>query len=45
MAIRPARPRVGGEHVYTLNGSELRDVLIEGRWVTLSATAAPSQAV
>ncbi|ACB69185.1 hypothetical protein BamMC406_6785 (plasmid) [Burkholderia ambifaria MC40-6] len=45
VAIRPARPRVGGEHVYTLNGSELRDVLIEGRWVTLSATATPSQAV
>jgi len=45
VAICPARPRVGREHVYTLNGSELRDVLIEGRWVTLSATATPSQAV
>ncbi|MGU7775695.1 hypothetical protein ACV229_36770 [Burkholderia sp. MR1-5-21] len=44
VATRPARPRVGVEHAYTLNGSELRDVLIDGRWVTLSATAAPSQA-
>ena len=45
VAIRPGRPRVGVEHVYTLNGSELRDVLIDGRWVTLSATATPSQAL
>ncbi|HDR8993152.1 MAG: hypothetical protein ACN6QT_06170 [Burkholderia contaminans] len=45
VAGRPARPRVGGDHVYTLNGSELRDVLIDGRWVTLSVTATPLQAV
>ncbi|WP_240462130.1 hypothetical protein [Burkholderia sp. Nafp2/4-1b] len=45
MAIRPARSRLGGEHVYKLNGSELRDVLIDGRCVTLSVTATPSHAV
>ncbi|RQS12142.1 hypothetical protein [Burkholderia sp. Bp8998] len=45
LAIRRARPRVGVEHVYTLNGSELRDMLIDGQWVTVSATAVPSQVV
>ncbi|RKT99763.1 hypothetical protein C7H84_29840 [Burkholderia sp. Nafp2/4-1b] len=45
VAIRPARSRLGGEHVYKLNGSELRDVLIDGRCVTLSVTATPSHAV
>ncbi len=39
IAIRPARRRVGSEHVYELNGSLLRDVLVDGRWLTVQATA------
>ena len=36
LAVRPSTPRMGREHVYTLNGSRLRDILVDGRWVTVS---------
>lgn len=43
VSARPAQPRVGTTHTYTLNGTQLRDVLVDGRWVTLSASG-PVQA-
>ncbi|WP_164992191.1 hypothetical protein [Burkholderia stabilis] len=39
VSIRPKPIRMGAEHVYELNGSRLRDVLVDGRWVTVAATA------
>ncbi|RQS43392.1 hypothetical protein [Burkholderia sp. Bp8986] len=39
VSIRPKPIRMGTEHVYELNGSWLRDVLVNGRWVTVAATA------
>ncbi|WP_175981574.1 MULTISPECIES: hypothetical protein [unclassified Burkholderia] len=39
VSIRPKPIRMGTEHVYELNGSRLCDVLINGRWVTVAATA------
>uniref|UniRef100_UPI003BEF3C2E hypothetical protein n=1 Tax=Burkholderia arboris TaxID=488730 RepID=UPI003BEF3C2E len=39
VSIRPKPIRMGTEHVYELNGSRLRDVLVDGRWVTVAATA------
>ncbi|WP_198344856.1 hypothetical protein [Burkholderia ubonensis] len=39
ISIRPKPIRMGTEHIYELNGSRLRDVLINGRWVTVAATA------
>lgn len=43
LSSRAATPRAGREHVYTLNGSRLRDVLVDGQWITVSVTepAAP----
>jgi hypothetical protein len=37
-AVRAATPRTGGEHVYTLNGSHLRDLLVDGQWITVYVT-------
>lgn len=34
--VRATTPRNGREHIYTLNGSRLRDVLVDGRWVTVA---------
>ncbi|WP_175891283.1 hypothetical protein [Burkholderia cepacia] len=39
VSVRPKHVRMGTEHVYELNGSRLRDVLVDGRWVTVAATA------
>lgn len=39
VSVRPKPIRMGTEHVYELNGSRLRDVLVDGRWVTVAATA------
>ena len=39
VSIRPKPIRSGTEHVYELNGSRLRDVLVNGRWVTVATTA------
>ncbi|AIV73830.1 hypothetical protein [Burkholderia pseudomallei] len=39
VSIRPRPVRMGTEHVYDLNGSRLRDVLVNGQWVTVAATA------
>jgi hypothetical protein len=38
VSVRSAQPRVGTTHTYTLNGTLLRDVLLDGRWVTLSVS-------
>jgi hypothetical protein len=32
------RPRVGTTHTYVLNRTLLRDVLVDGRWVTVHAS-------
>jgi hypothetical protein len=37
-AVRAAPARMGCEHVYMLNGSHLRDVLVDGQWITVSVT-------
>lgn len=39
VSVRPKPIRMGTEHIYELNGSRLRDVLVDGRWVTVAATA------
>ncbi|WP_196786410.1 hypothetical protein [Burkholderia diffusa] len=39
VSIRLKPVRIGTEHVYDLNGSRLRDVLVNGQWVTVAATA------
>lgn len=39
VSVRPKPIRMGTEHVYELNGSRLRDVLVNGRWVTVATTA------
>jgi hypothetical protein len=31
---------MGFEHTYRLNGSLLRDVLVDGRWMTMKVTEA-----
>ena len=42
VAARPSKPRMGTEHTYRLNGSLLRDVLVDGRWMTMRcSTKAP----
>ncbi|WP_321871190.1 hypothetical protein [Paraburkholderia tropica] len=38
LAVRAAVPRRGVEHVYTLNGSRLRDVLVDGHWITVTVS-------
>lgn len=38
LSVRAATPRGGREHVYTLNGSRLRDVYVDGQWITVSVT-------
>ncbi|WP_321936164.1 hypothetical protein [Paraburkholderia sp. J8-2] len=44
-SARAASPRTGSEHVYTLNGSRLRDVLVNGLWITVSVSAPVPQRV
>jgi len=39
VSSRPKPIRMSTEHVYELNGSRLRDVLVNGRWVTVATTA------
>ncbi len=39
LAVRPSRPRVGTVYEYELNGSQLRDVHVDGRWLTVQVTA------
>ena len=39
---RPTPPRVGTTHTYALNGAQLRDVLIDGQWMTVQVTGAAS---
>jgi hypothetical protein len=37
-AVRPLTRRTGSEHTYVLNGSRLRDVFVDGRWITVSVS-------
>jgi hypothetical protein len=37
-SVRRCNPRVGTTHTYVLNGTLLRDVLVDGRWVTVHAS-------
>ncbi|MEX3936425.1 hypothetical protein AB4Y32_32400 [Paraburkholderia phymatum] len=41
VSVRPAVPRSGNTHRNVLNGSLLRDVLVDDKWVTVQ-TADPS---
>ncbi|BCG05543.1 hypothetical protein PPGU19_101110 (plasmid) [Paraburkholderia sp. PGU19] len=41
VSVRPAVPRSGNTHLYVLNGSLLRDVLVDDKWVTVQ-TGDPS---
>jgi len=43
VSVRPARQRSGTRHTYVLNGVELHDVLIGGKWVTTSVKASATQ--
>lgn len=38
LSARRCNPRVGSTHTYVLNGTLLRDVLVDGRWVTVHAS-------
>jgi hypothetical protein len=38
VSVRPCSPRVGTTHNYVLNGTLLRDALVNGRWVTVQAS-------
>ncbi|BDC45387.1 hypothetical protein PTKU15_86840 [Paraburkholderia terrae] len=38
LSVRRCNPRVGTTHTYVLNGTLLRDVLVDGRWVTVHAS-------
>jgi hypothetical protein len=37
VSVRDSTPRVGTTHIYVLNGTLMRDVLVGGKWVTLHA--------
>ena len=38
VSVRPAMQRTGTVHTYVLNGTLLRDVLVDGKWVTHHAS-------
>ncbi|MGF6870742.1 hypothetical protein [Paraburkholderia sp. MM5477-R1] len=35
LSVRPCSPRLGSTHTYVLNGTLMRDVLVNGKWVTV----------
>jgi hypothetical protein len=35
LSVRPCSPRSGNTHTYVLNGTLMRDVLVDGKWVTV----------
>ncbi|MFL9911891.1 hypothetical protein [Paraburkholderia sp. RL17-337-BIB-A] len=37
VSVRPATPRLGNTYTYVLNGTLMRDVLVDGKWITLHA--------
>jgi hypothetical protein len=41
ISVRPATPRVGTIHTYVLNGTLMRDVLVDGKWVVVFPVAHP----
>ncbi|GJH04638.1 hypothetical protein [Paraburkholderia terrae] len=38
VSVRASTPRLGNTHSYVLNGTLMRDVLVDGKWVTLHAS-------
>jgi hypothetical protein len=34
VSVRPAASRAGNSHTYVLNGTLMRDVLVDGQWLT-----------
>jgi hypothetical protein len=38
VSVRRSRPRAGTTHTYVLNGTYMRDVLVDGKWVTVSVS-------
>ncbi|TDY16907.1 hypothetical protein E2553_45565 [Paraburkholderia dipogonis] len=38
LSVRPCSPRSGTTRSYVLNGTLMRDVLINGKWVTVHAS-------
>lgn len=42
LSVRPCSPRVGSTHNYVLNGTLMRDVLVNGEWVTVH-TSEPAE--
>lgn len=38
VSVRPCSPRAGTTHTYVLNSTLMRDVLVDGRWVTHHAS-------
>ncbi|CAE6963268.1 hypothetical protein [Paraburkholderia domus] len=36
VGIRPTQPRMGTTHTYEMNGTRIRDVLVDGKWLTVS---------
>jgi hypothetical protein len=41
VSVRPARTRLGNTHTYVLNGTLLRDVVVDGKWLTHHASIPP----
>jgi hypothetical protein len=38
LSVRPCTRRTGVSHTYILNGTLLRDVLVDGMWMTVHAS-------
>ncbi|MFM0700713.1 hypothetical protein [Paraburkholderia sediminicola] len=41
VSVRPAAPRLGTTYTYVPNGTLMRDVLVDGKWITLHAGNPP----
>ncbi|BEU28034.1 hypothetical protein [Paraburkholderia sp. 22B1P] len=41
VSVRASTPRAGNTHTYVLNGTLMRDVLVDGKWVTSPWNRAP----
>lgn len=39
VSVRPAAPRLGNTYTYVLNGTLMRDVLVDGKWTTVHAAS------
>ncbi|MGF6997454.1 hypothetical protein [Paraburkholderia sp. GAS32] len=38
VSVRPSTPRAGVVHTYVLNGTLMRDIRVDGKWITHHAS-------